>query len=507
MIAGAPLATKVSDDALRRFIIRCKRDPDFFVRIMLGETPHPGQKAWLEQARAYINVLRPGNRYGKSYVEGFRHLWHAWLKVGVPFVSKEQWLKEPYETISLAVSDDQARIVYRLIQRFLKAPAIAPFVAADRASPFPHIKLLNGSVIHVRSLAEAGKYVDGHSYRYMSVDEAGWIPDLKEIVTNVLLMRLAGGGMLDLIGTPKGIGSGLYWYWNRASRGVDGYFGQRGSVFDNPYLPVEDIQKRDELLAHADPRIREQVIYGEFVATDGLAFTQDELENAFMNRLPAHQDPVPGHIYYQAWDLGRKTDFTVGVTFDVSRGFCLYHSAEKGERVEHDWPFDMVDFQRLNQVGWETIYTLIDDKAKLYGVAMPRIDATGPQGDVIVEELWKRGIPVDDYRVSNGVIKTNLVNALQASFSHGRKVTGERESLDEAGLLHLIPDLQPAGENWGLIRMPSIPQLLDEFGQYSVADDRTLVQDCVMAVALAVQGFYADGLLPAPISGSIYGDD
>lgn len=496
-----------SADTLRRFVIRCKRDPVFFVRTMLGEIPHPGQEAWLNDAVEYINVLVPGNRYGKSYVIGFRHLWHAWLKVGTPFRDQEQWMREPYQTISLGATDDQARIVFRLIQRFLRHPAMRPFVVSERSSPFPQIKLWNGSVINVRSAAEGGKYVDGHAYRYVSVDEAGWIDDLKELMTNVLIMRLAGGGKIDLIGTPKGIGSGLYWYWNRAARGVDGYYGQRGSVFDNPYLPAEDIKKRDELLKHADPRVRQQVIYGEFISTAGLAFTFDELQNAFDGTMPAHQNYIPGHTYYQAWDLGRRTDYTVGVTFDVTTGPCRSCTpAGAREVVTHSWPYPMVDFQRLNQVGWETIYELIGQKRTEYHVPLPRIDATGPQGDVLVEELWKRGIAVDDFRVSNGAIKTNLVNSLQAAMSHGRQVTGEREVADEAGMLHVVPELAPVGNSWGLVRMPSIPQLLDEFGSYQI-DDHKIVQDCVMAVALAVHGFYADGLLPAPVTGSIYNDD
>jgi hypothetical protein len=45
--------------------------------------------------------------------------------------------------------------------------------------------------------------------------------------------------------------------------------------------------------------------------------------------------------------------------------------------------------------------------------------------------------------------------------------------------------------------MPPIPQLLDEFGSYEL-DDKNLVQDCVMAVALAVRTVYA-GIVGDPI--------
>jgi hypothetical protein len=303
-------------------------------------------------------------------------------------------------------------------------------------------------------------------------------------------MRLAGGGWIDLIGTPKGMSAnGLYWYWNRASRGVEGYYGQRGSIFDNPHLSAEDIKMRDELLKHSDERLRNQVIFGAFVEEGGMAFTQEELDNLFDPDLPAHQDYREGRQYLQAWDLGRRTDYTVGITLDVT-----------------EEPYELVDYVRLNRVGWETIYQLIDQKRAEYHVALPRIDATGPQGDVVTEELWKRGIWVDDFKVSTGAIKTNLINNLQQALSHGRPVIGERDMLDEAGMLHKVPDLavpEPgARPGWGLLRFPAIPQLLDEFGGYKI-DDKDLVQDSVQAAALVTDLAYS-GQVEEPVTGSMY---
>lgn len=506
-------------------------DPVYFANTLLPDHPHPGQVTWLQNATQPINVLVPGNRFGKSTVIAMRHIWHCFGKVGAKPSGKQTWMTMPYETISIAHSADQAEIVFNMAKRLLSHPAIKPFVKRTYATPFPRIVFYNGAVMHCRSAHDGGKYIDGHAYRFVSIDEAGYIEGLKNLMSSVILMRLAGGGMVDLIGTPKGFGD-LYWYANRGLKGVKGYYAQRGSIFDNPFLPPEDLKMRDQLLKHADPRLREQVIYGEFVSLTGMAFTKDQLENAFVEDMPAHQDYIPGHTYVQAWDLGRRTDYTVGITLDVTRQ-----------------PWQLVDFVRLNKVPWETIYQIIGQKRSEYHVYQPVIDATGPQGDVIEEELVKRGVFVYAMKTSTLALKTDLINTLQAALDHGRERVGERDTLDEAGVLHRVPDLEvvrtdgwrptecfhttqrpradlgeitadgevrtatfiarlsqagcfvepPPRYGWGMLRLPVITALVDEMGVYQF-DDKDLVQDCVFALALAVSSKYSKFLLHDPIA-------
>ena len=527
---------------LRERMRRLWQDPVFFCKTLLPLEPHPGQATWLMSATQPINILVPGNRFGKSTVIAMRHIWHCFGKVGAMPGAKETWMSMPYETISIAHSADQAEIVFNMAKRMLSHPAIKPFVKRIYATPFPRIVFYNGAVMHCRSAHDGGKYIDGHQYRFISIDEAGYIDDLKNLMSSVIVMRLAGGGMIDLIGTPKGFGD-LYWYATRGLKKVKGYYCQRGSIFDNPHLPAEDIRMRDELLKHADPRLREQVIYGEFVSMEGMAFTKDQLENAFVEGMPAHQNYVPGHSYVQAWDLGRRTDFTVGITLDVTQK-----------------PFQLVDFVRLNKVPWETIYQIIGQKRDEYHVYQPFIDATGPQGDVIEEELRKRGIWIHGLKTSTLAQKTELINTLQAAFDYDREQIGERDWIDESMVVHKVPDLELPDESvwqptecnhtrltlpldghgqpitevaswlvrvskipcsndplrpgpgpsvlprkrygWGLVRMPAIQQLVDELGVYQF-DDKDLVQDCVFALALAVAQKYQPlhNPLPGPTAG------
>jgi hypothetical protein len=456
-----------------------------FVHKFLAKSPrgHHGQIKWLTEANQSINVLVPGNRFGKSVVEAMRHIHHNVFKVGI----KDPRRSTEYETISVSVSNDQAEIVFNEAKKLLSTPQAKPLVKRIYSSPFPKIVFYNGAIMHCRSAHEDGKFIDGHAYRLVSIDEAGWLKnELKKLMNGVIIMRLAGGGMIDLIGTPKGY-TDLYWYANRGLRGVPGYYTQRGSIYDNPYLSAEDLKIRDELLAQADPRLREQVLYGSFVSDTGMAFTQDQLDQCFVEGMPAHQDAVRERKYVQAWDLGRRTDYTVGVTFDVT-----------------EEPYRMVDFVRLNKVPWEHIYDLIRRKAVEYSVHMPVIDATGPGGDVIEEELTKRGLFVDAVRTESLSQKTNLVNTLQSALDYGRQAIGVRVELDEAGFPRQVPDMEPTGGKWGLIRMPPIPQLLDEFGGYEL-DDKKLVQDCVMSVALAIGSVYDGSVLDRPVEGGLYG--
>lgn len=470
----------------RRDIVRAsKASSVFFANQFLPKKPHPGQITWLNESHAPINVLVPGNRWGKSTVIAMKHIWKCVFKVGMTRVMKEAG--DPYETISVAMSADQAEIVFREAKRLLSTKGLRPLVKDFRSSPFPHIIFTNGSVMHCRSAHDDGKYIDGHRYMYLSIDEAGWISNLRHLMTNVILMRLAGGGEIDLIGTPKGYND-LYFYFERGQRGIPGYYSQRGSIYDNPYLPPEDIKMRDKLLASADPKMREQVLFGEFVDFTGLAFTRDQRDNAFDPSLREHVPRTDGHKYIVGWDLGRTTDYTVGIVLDITTR-----------------PWTLVSYTRLNRVSWEEIYATIERVAKEYGCNYSVIDATGPQGDVIEEELTKRGTMVYGYKSSTKALKIELINNLQTALDEGRTASGYTTEKDENGHEIEIPILQPPGTGWGLLRLPTITQLMDEMGVYSLDDKDIPYTDSVMSLALTVNAAYEAEGLTEPVAGGVYG--
>lgn len=474
---------------------RLARRPSRFSRHFLKDSPHPGQTTWLDNSLQAVNTLVPGNRWGKTYVIAMKHIHKNVFKVGLPPMSTSEWLQAPYQTVSTAPSFDQAGLVYKAVRHLVSTEAMKPLVRKWRATPFPSVEFWNGSVLHVRSLHDDARYVDGHGYRYLSVDEAGWIPNLRKLVDSILLMRLAGGGEIDFIGTPKGKND-LYWYFKKGEKGEDGYYSQRGSIFDNPHLPAEDLQMRARLLEQSDEKTRRQVLFGEFVDFEGLAFTEEQVENATDPQMTSlgeadkgvYAAPQRDHRYITAWDLGRITDFTVGVTLDIS------------ER-----PWRLVRFDRLNKVPWEQIYGLIERVRADYGCQWATIDATGPQGDVIEEELLKRRVPVNAIKTAGKSQKLTLINGLQAAFDYGRRVEGEMQVLEADGTIRRRPRLQEPHEgHWGMLRMPLIPQLRAELEIYML-DDKDLVQDSVFALALAVsEARDSEYLGPAALGGIYY---
>lgn len=471
----------------KKLWLDCATDPVLFANTFLPKKPHPGQVEWLRNSTQPINTLVPGNRWGKSTIIAEKHIWKCIFKVGIKVDTVSQWNAAEYETISVAMSADQAFIVFKEAKKLLKDSPLKVLVKAMRSTPFPHIIFANGSVFHCRSAHDDGKYIDGHAYRYLSIDEAGWITKLKGLMTNVIVMRLAGGGEIDLIGTPKGYND-LYFYYERGQRGTPGYYSQRGSIYDNPHLPREDIEMRDRLLASADPKIRRQVLEGEFVDFAGLSFTRDQRDNAFDPRLPYHVPYIDGHKYWVAFDLGRQTDYTVGIVLDVS--------------VK---PWTQVSYTRLNKVAWEEIYATIDRVTKEYHISFARIDATGPGGDVIEEEMTKRGIKVDPFKTSTRASKLDIINGLQAALDDGRQVIGENTVKDDNGVEMSHPVLEEPNEgNWGLLRLPCISQLMDEVGIYSIDDKNIPFTDSVMALALVVDlAREMEGIGP-PVLGGLY---
>ncbi len=462
------------------------QDPALFSKYMLKFSPHDGQATWLQNANKHVNILVPVNRWGKTFVIAMDHIYHNAFKIGLPPMSALARREEPYATVSTAPSFDQAGLVYKAAKQLLATNAMAPLVKRFRATPFPSIEFRNGSTMHVRSLHDDARYVDGHGYRYLSIDEAGWIPNLRTLIDSVLLMRLAGGGNISLIGTPKGKND-LYWYYRKGALEEPNYYSQKGSIFDNPYLPVEDLKIRADILGESNEKLKQQVLYGEFVDFEGLAFTSEQLENAFDEDIPLRTPYQADHRYVTAWDLGRQTDWTVGVTLDIS------------ER-----PWRMVRFDRLNKVPWEQIYNLIKDVRNEYECMWAYIDATGPGGDVIEEEMLKRRIPVVGVKTSSANAKLSLINGIQAAFDEGRKVEGEYEVMDHNGVIKRHPRLQAPGEgDWGTLRLPMEKQLLIELELYMM-DDKKLVQDSVFALGLAVAAARETEYISPPVVGGLY---
>jgi hypothetical protein len=119
--------------------------------------------------------------------------------------------------------------------------------------------------------------------------------------------------------------------------------------------------------------------------------------------------------------------------------------------------------------------------------------------------MFKRGIPVDSHKANTKAVKVDLINSLQNALDHEREQIDEVIDHDEHGVPHRIPIMEePNTGNWGLLRMPCITQLMDEMGIYQF-DDKDLVQDSVIGLALATDLAYQSEAVREPVIGGLYG--
>lgn len=466
---------------LREAFARGRDDIAFFAEFFLGVTLHDGQVRWTENSTRKINVLVPGNRYGKSVVTAVKHLhkntykkgrgWHEFHFGKKPF-SEDAWRAAPYSTINCSISADQSEIVFREAIALINRPTFRPFVKGTPVTPFPRIELWNGATMHARSTSDNGKYIDGHHYAYMSYDEAGWEPQLDWLLGTVLLPRLVDwGGNIDLVGTPKGRGY-LYQVMMRGLNGDPQVYSQAGSTYENPYINPEELKALEESLNAISPKLARQALYGDFIDADGLVFTFEQVQGNMLraDELVAHVEYVANGVDYQlegwnpdptrnyvvAFDLARRNDRTVGIVLDVT------------ER-----PFTIVRMLMLTQCPWELQYEYIRKFGQRYN-CLPIIDSTGV-GDVVDSELTTRGIrhKTFDFNDGRGILKERLITNLQNALDYGRPAAGSEDE-----------ELQ-----WGLLRCGLFTPLLDELAVYE-RDDRKLSTDCVMALAIAVWDAY-----------------
>jgi len=215
-------------ETVEEAIVRGREDIEFFSRYFLGEVPHAGQLEWLNNAEASTNVGATANRWGKTFVQVIRHFHRGFYKIGSEWrwidpvtgaADNEAYRATKYHTLHTAQGWDTAEMVWNDALAFTDKPNIRPFVRKIVRSNPMRIEFQNGWRWDFRTLGDDGSGVDGKSYYLITVDEAGWIRNLNEIMTNVLRLRTADvQGVIDLMGTFKpGISRDFYMHAKKAA--------------------------------------------------------------------------------------------------------------------------------------------------------------------------------------------------------------------------------------------------------------------------------------------------
>lgn len=216
------------DDVLTA-LQRGRADHQYFASAFLGRTLHDGQLEFVNKAEAKINALATSNRWGKTTVLSEMHFHAGIYKTGAEWrymqpdgsFDLDSFTALKYETVHTAGEWEQAAFVWEDALKLImeNSRMLAPFVGAQPRSKPPHIKGINGWKWSFRTLGTNASNIDGKSIYVLSIDEAGWIADLDEMMRNVLRVRTADvRGRIVIVGTFKpGISRDFYKVAIRAS--------------------------------------------------------------------------------------------------------------------------------------------------------------------------------------------------------------------------------------------------------------------------------------------------
>lgn len=319
-----------------------------------------------------------------------------------------------YVIVNVSITLDQARIIFNEVVRLFRRLPWCDYLIDDLVvTPFPMLRLTNGSVLWARSTQRRGEYLLGHDFDYISFDEAAFEPAADYVVEEVLMMRVVDrAGQIDYVSTPRG----KNWFYRKsqeiASRGLNGYV-QRGDSRDNPHLPTDYLERT---ITRLSPQRRAQNIEGQFVDLGNEVLSEEDIQRALSlwvsptadtdqkagsaGASPSQRHQIREDHYVHGWDLARKRTWTVGVTLDIT-----------------DRPYQLVAFERFQHRSWPAVITAIRERHEQYGGRVI-IDATG-LGDVVLSELTDIGAQGFNFGERGGKAKSELIATLQHAFATG----------------------------------------------------------------------------------------
>lgn len=439
---------------------------DMFIR-KFGSPP---EKVYypLEHQRIFMETLMTGkydegwmsggNSAGKTWTGKFMAMhWGSYkIKPGKPWRSYQDYITAPYNILCTGPEQKQAIELWEAVEQgFLQSPLLKFRVdevrTSTRRKTHPYIKLKNGVNIEAVGLHEKGKHVEGQAYDLILINEPADARHLQFVLEKVLTPRTwRRGGVIAGFGTPKGKGT----YWAVFRRGLhegeirndfaeDRVFSMYADSRENIFAEQTSIGRF--LQSQNEDLIKER-IEGRFVEEGSLAFPLEIVEGCIDDELPVTIDASTGHYYLTGVDFGRKVDYTVAVTLDITGGIV---------------PYKVVNVMRMGGgvVSWEEILAQILDISYKYPGLMV-IDSTASSGDMQTEWLNDMNINFQPYQFAGSPArKTNLITNLQR----------------QLGLKNVI--------------MPYIRDLVDQLHQYPKdMQDKGLETDAVFAMALAVYG-------------------
>lgn len=460
---------------------------------------HAGQVKWLKNSNRTINILRPGNKWGKSLIEGGKHLWHCYTKALLPKnLTDEEFLQAEYQTLNFGPGYEQARDILRMARDIAQGNILIPeefqedyghfnrsllkdwFISDDKADrdQLPYLGFWNGATIYGRSYSEMGAAFKMKSLAFISGDECADIQELWTFTNNTLLPRLSKyyPPMIDYVGTPQPEGFDYMKMIDMAEEDMKHpdwkntglYYTQRGHVLQNVFLPKATIATFDRIM---DPNLKKQVLEGEYVETGEKYFGFTRIENAIDLTIQLQEYGDPGRKYITIVDYAGGesvwADYTVIGTIDYT-----------------EEPYKLVQFSRFKggDIPIPTQYALTEEITMNFGGKGNLIFDSSSLGGKNAKAFLGHLHPIAAEFGPNGqgTRKGEMLATLKIAFDGGQSMTRKRKRVkNENG------DWIDENPSWGLIRLPNIPALLGELQNYKLADTK-IRQDCVMMLAMGI---------------------
>lgn len=468
---------------------------------------HTGQTRWLGNSTKTINILRPGNKFGKSLIGGAKHTWHLAIKPLLPKnLSDEEWLNANYETLNFGPGYEQAREILRMARDIIEGRILIPeqFVAernpwtgepygntnksmlkgwfiendAVDAKMLPSLTAWNNASLLGRSYDEMGKAFKMKAIAYASGDECADIGNLWTFTNGTLLPRMVTvrNPQIDYYGTPQPEGHEYMMMIEMAEEDMakpdyktnGRWYVQKGSMYENVFIPKETIQQIESI---ADPVLRKQIIDGEHVEVGEKYFGFTRVHNAVDDSLQLLDQGIPNRKYVTIVDFAGGesawADHTVIMTIDFT-----------------EEPYKIVQFQRFKggDVSIPMQYKLAEEiTLKFGGKGRLIIDSSALGGKNAMAFLSQVNPIAAEFGPHKGsTYKAEMLATLKIALDGGQSEVRKRKrvKLDNGDWVDEVKD-------WGLIRMPNIPVLVNELTNYKL-DDTKIRQDCVMTLAMGI---------------------
>lgn len=460
---------------------------------------HKGQLVWLEHSNKTINILRPGNKFGKSLIGALKHLYHAFTKVNVygMYQTYEEWLEIKYDTLNFGPGYEQAREILRMARDIAQGSIfIHPlfqkeygvtnrsllkdwFITTDHADSqvLPFLRFESGVSLLGRSYDEMGAAFKMKGIAYVSGDEVADINELWTFTNGTLLPRGVAfkNFSIDYYGTPQSSGHDYMRMIEMAEDDMEKkdyeengmFYVQKGSMFENPFLDAKTVGNLDKI---ADPILKQQVIEGEYVETGDKYFGFERVTNAVDERVKLIKEGLPGRRYVVSCDFAGGesywADYTVIMTIDYT-----------------EEPHRLVNFQRFKggEIPIPMQYKLVEDIVTSFrkgSLGAKLIIDSSALGGKNAAAFLKHLSPIP-FETSH-VRKSEMLATLKIAFDGGQSELYKRK-------IKILESGERLEENptWGIIRFPRIPELVSELINYKL-DDSQIRTDCVMTLGMAI---------------------